>query len=229
MTSPDALVDVITLLSRIAVFETDNFDRFLKKLVLLISKVIALDSCLIYVYSQTSNRYILVASKQKHTKLLHKISLKTGEGITGWVGEHKQHVVLSKEAYKDKRFKSFTELPEDTYEAFLSLPIISKQGTIGVINLQNKQPYYFSKEELGLLKAIVTIIAAAFEKQTLSNRVATLEQKLEERKVVEKAKGVLMKHKGLSENDAYQTLRDEAMKKRKSIKTIAEAVILIMG
>ena len=71
------------------------------------------------------------------------------------------------------------------------------------------------------------IIASAFEKVVLERKVIHLETKLEERKVVEKAKGILMKERSLSETEAYNLLQKEAMKKRKSIKEIAEAVLLV--
>ena len=57
------------------------------------------------------------------------------------MAETKKIAALKKQAYKDSRFKTFKELPEDKYEAFLSVPIIDNEGVIGVINLQNKQPY----------------------------------------------------------------------------------------
>lgn len=219
--------EIVNLLSDLVVFESYDFQQFLKKLIKLLTQFIPVDACLIYFYDRQTKQLILVASKQSHKKLLGKITLKTGEGITGWVAAHKKTVVLKKNAYRDERFKFFKELPEDLYEAFLSVPIVDRQGVVGVINLQHKEPYEFSEEQTKTVQAIVKIIASAFEKIVLERKVEHLETKLEERKVIEKAKGILMKERNMTEIEAYNLLQKEAMKKRKSIRQIADAVMLV--
>lgn len=227
MQESKALLDIISLISQLTVFERYDFNSFLRKLVTLLNKIIDTDSCLIYFYDEKQDSYILIASKKPHTKLIGKISMKKGEGITGWVAEHMKTVVLPKTAYKDKRFKVFKELPEDLFEAFLSVPIVNKQGTIGVINLQNKATYAFSTDQVRLVEATVKLIATAFEKIVLQRQVAKLETKLEDRKIIERAKGLLMRERKIDEQEAFHIMRTEAMRKRKSIKEIAEAIILI--
>jgi uroporphyrinogen-III synthase len=229
MTKTDSWPKIINLLSEVVVYDSVNFEQFLKKLIKLITQVIPVDSCLIYFYDRGENKLNLIASKKTHKNLLGKISLQKGEGITGWVATHQKAVVLPKKAYEDERFKSFSELPEDKYEAFLSVPIIDKEGVIGVINLQNRTEYDFTKEQIGLIESLVKIIASAFEKVVLERQVTDLQEKLEERKVIEKAKGILMKEKKISENEAFQLIRKEAMRKRKTMKEIAEAMLLVFG
>lgn len=220
------LYQIIKILSEIIVFNRLTFNQFLKKLVNLLIKIIPVDSCLIYFYDWDKKELILISSKKPKKNLLGKIKLKWGEGITGWVAEHKKTVVLAKKAYEDSRFKFFKELPEDRYEAFLSVPIIDSSGVVGVVNLQNKKPYYFKKKEIELVELIVKMIASAFAKIVLEREVISLKEKLVERKLIEKAKGILMKEKKISEDEAYHLLRKEAMKKRKKITEIAQAVLL---
>jgi len=112
---------------------------------------------------------------------------------------------------------------------FLSVPIIDKQGLVGVINLQNKKPKIFSKKEKQIIEIFASVIASGLRKVILQQRLGFLEEKLEERKIVEKAKGILMKKENLTEEEAYQKMQKEAMKKRKRLKEIAEAVILLWG
>lgn len=223
------LVKIIDLLFEITVSNKLTFDSFLKKLIKIIDQVIEVDSCLIYFYDKDNNKLILIGSKIPHKNLLGKISLKKGEGITGWVFEHKKPVVIKEKAYQDRRFKFFKELPEDKYEAFLSIPIYDEKEVIGVINLQNKNPYQFDKKTVKTLQTIAKIIASAFRKVYLERQVNFFKNKLEERKIIEKAKGILMEKEKLSENEAYKKLRNEAMRKRKTLKEIAEAVILVWG
>ena len=227
MTSPKLLTDTVNLLAELVVFKSYSFDEFLKKLLKLLNNIIPVDSSLVYFYDREEKVLTLCASKKSHKNLVGKITMKKGEGITGWVAAHEKTVILKKEAYKDTRFKAFDELPEDRYEAFLSVPIVDKDGVIGVVNLQHKAPYAFSRDEVTMVEAVVKIIASGFEQVALGRRVDSLEGKLEERKVVEKAKGLLMKKDKLSEKKAFDMIRNEAMKKRKTMKEIADAILLI--
>jgi uroporphyrinogen-III synthase len=218
---------IATILSDLIVFDRLSLDQFLDKIIKLINKIIDVDSCFIYLYQ--NKKLTLFASKKPHQNLLGKITLKEGEGITGWVAEHKKTVAIKEKAYLDPRFKFFKELPEDQYESFLSVPIIDKQGLVGVINLQNKKPKVFSKKEKQMVEIFASVIASGLRKVILQQKLGLLEEKLEERKIVEKAKGILMKKENLTEEEAYKKMQKEAMKKRKKLKEIAEAVILLWG
>jgi signal transduction protein with GAF and PtsI domain len=229
MTDGASLAELVELLSQLTVFQSLSFERFLKKMVQLLNNIIPVDSCLIYVYDKATQTLTLSGSKASHKKLMGNLTMQQGEGITGWVAEHGKSVVIEKGAYKDKRFKVFTELPEDSFEAFLSVPVTNKTGVLGVVNLQNKEPRAFSKQEIKLLESVVKIIAAGFEQVLLGKQVDTLTGKLEERKLVERAKGLIMKKEKLTEKKAYDMLRNEAMRKRKSMREIAEAVVLLYG
>lgn len=221
------LIQVINLLSEIVVFNQYDFKQFLKHLIQIVVKIVPTDSCFIYFYDKHKKLLILVGSKKSHGKDLGNITMKEGEGITGWVALHKETVVLTEKAYMDDRFKFFKELPEDKYESFLSVPIVNETGVIGVINIQNNEPYIFSKDQVKAVESLVKIIASAFATTVLERKVTKLENQLEERKSIEKAKGILMKERNMSENEAFSFIRTEAMKKRKTMKEIADAILLI--
>jgi len=221
-------ITIINLLSDLVVFNHYNFNEFLQKLIKIVNQVVPVDACLIYFYDREKKVLTLAGSKRKRDELLGHITMRTGEGITGWVVEHGESVAIERGAYKDSRFKFFKELPEDKYESFLSVPIVDENGVAGVINLQNKEPYLFTKEQIKIIEAIVKIISSAFTKIVLERKVGQLEDKLEARKVIEEAKGILMRTKRINEDEAYHFLRKEAMTKRKSMKEMAEAVILVM-
>ena len=227
MSEINTLSKVINLLSELVVFNHYNFDQFLKKLIKVITEIISVDSCLIYFYDRDKKQLILIGSKKPHEQEIGHIILKKGEGITGWAAEHKITVVLEKQAYLDPRFKFFKELPEDKYESFMSVPIIDQSGTVGVINLQNKKTFKFSKLQIETIESLVKIISSAFVKIALDRKVSLLSDKLEERKIIEKAKGILMKEKNMSEDESYSYIRKEAMEKRKTMKEIADAILLV--
>ena len=94
---------------------------------------------------------VLRASQLPHTREIGSIRLKLGEGVTGWVAAHKSVVALSAKAALDKRFKNFPSLVEDTFEAFLSVPLVSGGETIGVINIHHKAPHVHTPEQVALL------------------------------------------------------------------------------
>ena len=63
-------------------------------------------------------------------------------------------LALSVEAYKDVRFKAFSELPEDSYEAFLSAPVIARNRVVGVINVQHRLPHQHTGSEMEVLATV---------------------------------------------------------------------------
>ncbi|HEU0077351.1 MAG TPA: ANTAR domain-containing protein, partial [Longimicrobiaceae bacterium] len=67
------------------------------------------------------------------------------------------------------------------------------------------------------------------ELAALRGRVAELTRRMEERRAVERAKGVLMQARGISENDAYLLLRRESQNLRRSMAEVAGAVLAVEG
>ncbi len=223
-----SVFEIIHLLYQLVVFKQYDFNEFLEQFIKIILKIIPADSCLIYFYDLDSKKLVLIGSQKPHPEALGTIFIKEGEGITGWVAKYQQSVAIEKEAYKDPRFKAFKELPEDTYESFLSVPINDETGIVGVINIQHRLPYAFTKEQIETIESLVKLIVSAFVKIVLERKINSLETQLEERKILEKAKGVLMRAKQMNENDAFSFIRREAMNKRKSMKEIADAILLVM-
>ena len=80
--------------------------------------------------------------------------------------------------------------------------------------------------EQDLWPAIELAFAHAEEIETLKEQVEDLKETLETRKIIEKAKGVLMRKEGLSEPEAFRKMQKLSMDKRKSMRQIAEAILL---
>ena len=110
----------------------------LQELIGLAVNVTDCDACLVYLVDKGRKEIVLRASQLPHAKEIGHIKLKMGEGITGWVAQNKSVVALGANASADSRFKSFQKLQEDTFEAFLSVPLISEGELIGVINIHHK-------------------------------------------------------------------------------------------
>ena len=204
-----------------------ELEEVLKEIVSVVDDVSQADSVLVYVLDPNKRELVLRSSKNPHTELLRKITMKMGEGITGWVASQKQPVAIAKGASTDSRFKYFRNLPEDKFEAFLSVPVLSKRGVVGVINVQHKAPHAHTHMEINLLAAIGKLVGGVVENALLIEETLSLKEALELRKVVEKAKGIIMKRRNIGEDEAYAILQKESMDTPKSLKEVAEAILLI--
>jgi uroporphyrinogen-III synthase len=202
----------------------DPLHEVLAQVVEFASEVVKCDSCFLYVLE--GNDLVLRASKNPHPEAVDRLTLRVGQGITGWVAEHNQPVCVSSNASQDPRFRAFSELPEDSFEAFLSVPVLNPQGVVGVINLQHRRPHIHSKPEIKLVSTIGFLVGAAIEMARLEDQNLKLSAQLETRKLLERAKGILQREMGMSEEQAYLALQRQSRQMRKPMKEIAEAVIL---
>jgi uroporphyrinogen-III synthase len=200
------------------------FGEVLKEVVEFATSVVKCDSCFIYILE--GNDLVLRASKNSHPEAVDRLKLKLGQGITGWVAEHREPVVVSQNASGDRRFRRFNELPEDRFEAFLSVPVLSRGRVVGVINLQNRTPHAYSDREITLISTIGLLVGAEIERARLENENSLLLGKLETRTFVERAKGILQRDLKMSEDEAYRIMQRESQQRRKTMREIAEAVIV---
>jgi signal transduction protein with GAF and PtsI domain len=202
----------------------NGFHEVLDRVVEFASALVKCDSCLIYVLE--GGHLVLRASKNAHPDVVDRLKLRVGQGITGWVAEHHEPVAISEQAAQDPRFQFFHELPEDSYEAFLSVPLMCRGRVVGAINLQHRRPHVYKQKEIRLISAIGILVGAEIELARMEEVNSNLTDQLQTRKVVERAKGILQRDLGLSEEQAYLALQQQSRQKRKAMREIAEAIIL---
>jgi len=189
-----------------------------------VTSVVKCDSCFIYVLE--GDELVLRASKNPHPETVDRLKLKLGQGITGWVAEHRQPVAVPENASADSRFQFFNELPEDRFAAFLSVPVLSRGRLVGVINLQNRAPHPYSQREIRLVSTIGFLVGAEIEMARLESENSQLSEQLETRKLVERAKAILQRDLKIAEPEAYKILQRQSQQRRKSMKEIADAIVL---
>jgi signal transduction protein with GAF and PtsI domain len=136
-------------ISRLLVREI-NLQNALDSVVSLVVEFMDCDSCLLYLLD---NRELVLRAGNRPAAV-GNVKLAMNEGLTGWVAREKRLLAISREAFRDPRFKFFTDLPEDTYEAFLSAPVISRRGVEGVINVQHRDPHSHTGIEMELLTTV---------------------------------------------------------------------------
>lgn len=124
----------------------------LKGIVSLIVEFTQCDACLVYLLD--GEDLVLCASNTPHPSTIGKLRMKSSEGLTGWVARERRLLAISREAFKDARFKKFGELEEDSYDAFLSAPVIARNRVVGVINVQHRMPHQHTGSELEVLTTV---------------------------------------------------------------------------
>lgn len=202
----------------------DRFHEVLTHVVEFATDLVKCDSCLIYALE--GEELVLRASKNPHPDVVDRLKLRVGQGITGWVAAHREPVAVTQNAAQDPRFQFFHELPEDSYEAFLSVPLMCRGNVVGVINLQHRLPHVYRQRQIRLVSAVGLLVGAEIEMARLEEANLSLSEQLQTRKVVERAKGILQRDLGISEEQAYLALQRQSRQKRKAMKEIAEAIVL---
>lgn len=129
-----------------------SLDDVLHEIVELIVEFMECDSCLVYLVED--EELVLYASNAPNRNNLGRVRLRLDEGLTGWVARERRLLAISREAYSDPRFKYFKDLPEDTFESFLSAPVISRNRVVGVINVQHRLAHSHSGSDMELLTTI---------------------------------------------------------------------------
>lgn len=153
--------------------------ELLNRIVAMIMNFVTADSCLIYLYDRQNDELILTASSKAKEKSIGRVKLKIGEGVTGWAAKEKRPVVLPKEAYKDQRFKTFTSLEEDKYQAFMSIPILSKDEVIGVMNVRNVEAHNYPEHQVNLLFTVSRYLGSAIHNVIIYEEVTRKAKQLD--------------------------------------------------
>ena len=129
-----------------------SLTEVLQGIVSLVVEFSQCDSCLVYLLE--GEELVLCASNTPHPSTIGKVRMRRDEGLTGWVARERRLLAISREAFKDPRFKTFGELPEDSYEAFLSAPVIARNRVVGVINVQHRLPHQHTGSEMEVLTTV---------------------------------------------------------------------------
>lgn len=154
-----------------------------------------------------------------------KAPVKLGEGISGRVAQQNKPIaVYDVQAEPDYKYKDIAK--QESISSYLCVPMSVKGRVIGVLNLYTSEPHKYTKGEIDLLSSIAAQAALVIENTELLVKTKVIQEELESRKIVEKAKGLLMKERRLDEDDAYRLLQKFSMDNRKSMRQVAEAIVL---
>lgn len=147
---------------------TLRLDEVLRHIVDTVVRATSCQIAFIYMYDKEKERLVLTGASEQHQHLVDKISMALGEGIAGWVAQHRAPVFLKDGALADPRFYYFPELEEEKFQSIMTVPIIAKdRHLIGVITLQAIAPHEFTEEHQRFISTTVALVAGAIENAQL--------------------------------------------------------------
>ncbi len=204
-------------------------DYYLEDILRLIVTVTAeaLDSniCSLMLVDDKTKELVVRATQSISEEYNKKTPLKIGEGIAGKAAKENRPIAI-KDVTKEKEYKYKDIAKKEGLCSLLCVPLSVKGKVIGVINCYTSKPHDFSDDEIELLTTIANQAAIAIENTELIVKTKVIQEELEVRKRVERAKGILMRQEGLNEEEAYLKIRKYSMDNRKTMREVAEAIIL---
>ena len=170
------------------------------------------------------NELVIKATQTVSEEYKSKRPLKIGEGISGRAAKENKPVAIL-DVKEEPEYKNRNIAIKEGLCSLLSIPLSVKRKVIGVLNLYTSSPHKFSKGEIETLNTIANQAAIVIENNQLMVKTRIVQEELETRKLVERAKGILMKQ-GLTEEEAFRKIQKKSMDLRKPMRDIAEAIIL---
>lgn len=223
-TSYKKQIKALTEISK-AISSDRYLDDILKLIVTVTAKVMDSKICSLWILDEKEGVLKIRATQTMSEEYLKERSLKLGEGVVGHVAKTNKPLaildVLKEPLYKEKELAKKLGLV-----SMLSVPLSVKDKVIGVINCYTSYPHEFTETEKDILTAVASQAAICIENTELMVKTKVIQEELEVRKLVERAKGVLMKRHGLSEDEAFKRIRKASMDNRKTMREVAEAILL---
>jgi len=148
------------------------------------------------------------------------------EGVVGYVASQNKPLIV-KDVLEEPRFKEKEMAKKMGLVSMAGVPLQGKDGkVIGVLNVFTAEPHDFSETEVNLITTVANQAAVAIMNTELMVQTKVIQEELETRKLVEKAKEVLMLRRRLDGKEAYRWLQKRSMDSRKSMRQVAEAILL---
>ncbi|MBN1842657.1 MAG: GAF and ANTAR domain-containing protein [Deltaproteobacteria bacterium] len=217
-------IEALTKISK-AITSDRYIEDILRLVVTVTAETMRSKICALWLLDNSDNTLKLRATQSISEDYLTERSLKMGEGIVGQVARSRQPRsvlnVLEESDYKEKELAR-----KEGLVSMLSVPMVVKDRVIGVINCYTSYTHEFTETERNVLITVANEAAVAIENTELIVKTKVIQEELETRKLIERAKDILMTRRGLSGPDAYRWIQKRSMDTRKSMKEICEAIVL---
>jgi len=222
----DKSIEALTLISK-AITSDQYLEDILRLIVMVTAEVMSSSVCSLWLLDEKEGVLRLRATQSIDREYLKDRVLRVGEGVVGKVvAENRAYIVGN--VLVDPFFKEKELARRMGLVSMLSMPMRVKDRVIGVINCYTSHPHAFSDLQMNVLTTVANQAAVAIEKTELIVQTKVIQEELERRKIIERAKDLLMKRLDLSGEEAYRWLQKRSMNTRKSMREVSEAVLLTM-
>lgn len=200
-------------------------EDILRLIVTVTAEVMGSSICSLMLIDEKNNELVIRATQSMSEEYNKKPPLKVGEGIAGKVAKENKPMAV-KDVTKEKEYKYKNIAEKEGLCSLLCVPLTVKGKVIGVVNCYTSTSHDFMETEIEVLTSIANQAAVAIENTELMVKSRVIQEELETRKIVERAKGILMREEHLTEEEAYLRIRKFSMDHRKTMREVAEAIIL---
>ncbi|MBW1667784.1 MAG: GAF and ANTAR domain-containing protein [Deltaproteobacteria bacterium] len=203
-------------------------EDILKLIVMVTAKVTGVEICSLWLIDEdvAPKKIRLKATQAIDPGYLKDRSLNMDEGVVGYVATHNQPLIVG-DVLKEPRFKEKEMARRLGLVSMVSVPMhIKDDKVIGVLNCFTAKPHKFSRTEVNLITTVANQAAVAIFNTELMVKTKVIQEELETRKLVERAKEVLMRRRNMTGEQAYRWMQKRSMDSRKSMRRIAEAILL---
>ncbi len=219
--------DTINALSKIsrAISSDLYLEDILKLIVTVTAEVMNSRICTLMLLDEREENLVIRATQSISEEYIKKNPLKKSEGIAWKVAEGNKAVVVPN-VIKEPGYKYKDIAEKEGIVSLLCVPMAVKNRVIGVLNCYTSKPHKFSNTEINVLTSVANQAAIAIENTELMVKTKVIQEELETRKLVERAKETLMQRRNKTGEEAYQWMRKRSMDTRKPIRLVAEAILL---
>lgn len=217
-------VEALAEVSR-AIVSDLYLEDILKLIVMVTAEVMGSKIVSIMLLDEKTGTLQTKATQAVSEAYLNKPPLPLGKGIAGLAAKENRPIQVL-DVRKDPRYYNREIAERENLCSLLSVPMNVKGKVIGVLSCYTTSPHVFTDHEINLLTALANQAAVAIENAQLMVRSRIIQEELETRKLVERAKDILSRNLGIDGERAYRLIQKRSMDTRKSMRQIAEAIIL---
>lgn len=158
-----------------------DLDRVLTAAVDLVLETTGVDACFLHLYDpDNGGRLVLRAASEPYRVAVGTVTLALGEGVSGWVAQNREPVVIAYNKWADARYKYIPALGGDRHTSMLSVPLVSPADRlIGVVNLHTEEHRAFGQRDIDLLSHVASLLATAIEHASLFRELEDKEEALQ--------------------------------------------------
>ena len=223
----DKYIKALTDISK-AITSDKYLEDILKLIVMVTAQVTGVEICSLWLIEEDEKgrRARLKATQAIDPDYVKDRVLNMNEGVVGFIASTNRPLIVA-DVLKEPRFKEKEMARKLGLVSMLGIPLhVKEDKVIGVLDCFTVKPHTFSETEVSLITTVANQSAIAIENTQLMVRTKVIEEELEKRKMIDRAKEILMTKKGFSAEQAFRRIQKKSMDTRKSMKEIAEAIII---